>query len=95
MMGERPWGPRLTLKSPLASVVDDVIDEHAAATAAYGPFRSAHEAYAILLEEVDELWTEVKRKQTERDRTAMRREAVQVAAMAIRFAVDICGEEEK
>lgn len=49
---------------------------------------SAHEGYAVLLEEVDELWDHVKTKQSKRDLAAMRKEAIQVAAMALRFAAD-------
>lgn len=51
---------------------------------------SAHEGYAVLLEEVDELWEHVKVKQGERDVHEMAYEAIQVAAMAIRFVVDVC-----
>ncbi len=54
---------------------------------------SAHEGYAVLLEEVDELWDHVKVKQGKRDIAAMRKEAIQVAAMAIRFMLDVCNEE--
>lgn len=55
---------------------------------------SAHEGYAVLLEEVDELWEEVKRKQVDRSTQAMRKEAIQVAAMAIRFVLDVCDREK-
>lgn len=51
---------------------------------------SAHEGYAVLAEEVDELWDHVKVKQGERDIPEMTYEAVQVAAMALRFIVDVC-----
>ena len=65
------------------------------ARAKHGPMVSAHEGYAVLIEEVDELWEEVKRQ--ERDPAAMRKEALHVAAMALRFIVDVCdlpnGEE--
>jgi hypothetical protein len=54
------------------------------------PMNSAHEGYAVLLEEVDELWNEVKVKQGQRDLVKLRREGIQVAAMAIRFVHDIC-----
>lgn len=54
---------------------------------------SAHEGYGVLLEEVDELWDWVKTKQKNRDLKAMRTEALQIAAMAIRFAVEVCNEE--
>ncbi|SFW16281.1 hypothetical protein [Chitinophaga sancti] len=45
-------------------------------------FNSAHEGFAVLKEEVDELWDEVKK---DGSKERMRAEAVQVAAMAIRF----------
>lgn len=51
---------------------------------------SAHEGYAVLAEEVDELWDHVKVKQGKRDIPEMTYEAVQVAAMALRFIVDVC-----
>ena len=54
--------------------------------------QSAHEGYAVLLEEVDELWDEVKKnpsKYAHRDKD-MRKEAIQIAAMAIRFVLDVC-----
>src|SRR5262249_8403380 len=56
------------------------------------PANSAHEQYAVLLEEVDELWTHVKTNQKRRDLPAMRKEAIQVAAMALRFAAECCDE---
>lgn len=52
-------------------------------------FRSAHEGFAILKEEVDELWAEVIRH--DRDPAALKKEAIQVAAMALRFLSDVCG----
>jgi hypothetical protein len=56
----------------------------------YPKFHSAHEGYAVLLEEVEELWAEVKKSPKKRDPAAMRDEAIQVAAMALRFLIDIC-----
>lgn len=55
----------------------------------YGAFNSAHEGYAVLLEEVDELWEEVKKSPKKRDMNAIRTEAIQVAAMALRFLHDV------
>ncbi len=57
-----------------------------------GPFNSAHEGYAVILEELDELWDEVKKKQAERSSETLKKEAVQVGAMAMRFLVDIVSE---
>jgi hypothetical protein len=45
-----------------------------------------------LLEEIDELWDEVKKSPKKRNPVAMREEAVQVAAMALRFLIDVCQE---
>ena len=56
-------------------------------------YNSAHEAFGVLLEEVDELKAHVWTKQKNRDLDAMRRECFDVAAVAIRFAFDICNEE--
>lgn len=61
-----------------------VWDEVERASAKYPPFNSAHEGFAVLKEEVDELWDEVKANHPERQ-TA---EAIQVAAMAVRFLMD-------
>jgi len=61
----------------------------------YPPHNSAHEAYAILLEEMDELWDEVKKSPKKRDPDAMMEEAVHVAAMAVRFIVDVCMKESE
>lgn len=51
--------------------------------------RSAHEGYAILYEEVDELWDEVRAKQGDRSPAKMLAELVQIGAMAQRMAEDV------
>ena len=53
-------------------------------------FNSSHEGYAVLLEEVDELWQEVKAQSDERRYMAMRKECIQIAAMCLRFIDDVC-----
>jgi hypothetical protein len=50
-----------------------------------------HHGYAILLEEIDELWAEIKASQGTTHRGVS--EAVQVAAMAVRYLVDLCPDE--
>ncbi len=57
----------------------DIADQ---AMAKHGEFASLHEAYAVLLEEVDELWDEVKKKEELRDKENIRLELLQIAAMA-------------
>jgi len=66
-------------------------DEAARGRLTHGPHHSAHEAWAILHEECDELWDEVRKKCPSDEALAM--EAIQVAAMAVRFLQDICPEE--
>ena len=68
----------------------EILDELKRAQTLFPPFHSEHEGYAVLLEEVDELWDEVKGHVGQERRTAMRREAIQVAAMALRFLLDVC-----
>lgn len=64
-----------------------VEDELAVALERWPAFNSPHEGKAVIEEELDELWAEVK---ANRGRTpeAMA-EAVQVAAMAIRYIYDL------
>ena len=72
-----------------------VRNEYNKATKKFGTFHNAHEGYAVLLEEVDELWENVKLNQfthTGRD-ALMLVEAIQVGAMAIRFILDCCGDD--
>jgi NTP pyrophosphatase (non-canonical NTP hydrolase) len=52
--------------------------------------RSAHERFAILKEEVDELWDEIKGADDSEQMARMRPEAVQVAAMVLQFIEDVC-----
>ena len=52
-------------------------------------FSCYHHGYAVILEELDELWEEVKKKPRDRNKDALREEAMQVAAMGIRFMVDL------
>ena len=67
--------------------LDAIAAEHDRATAKFPTFNGAHEGYAVLLEEVDELWQEVKHGKNPDDLEA---EAVQVGAMALRFLLDVC-----
>jgi len=74
-------------------LVSEVVAELESATTKFAAFNSAHEGYAVLLEEVDELWDEVKNNQKTCSIEKMRREAVQIAAMALRFIEDVCEEK--
>lgn len=80
---------RLALELALADVATEMIS----ARSKFAPFNSAHEGFAVALEEVDELWDIVKCKQRDRDLDKMRREAIQAAAMFCAFAAECCGEK--
>ncbi len=51
----------------------------------FDPFNSAHEGWAVLMEEVDELWEAVRMKDSPERTQQMFEEAIQVGAMAMRF----------
>lgn len=74
----------------LDDILEDVKKEFEFATKKYGEFHSLHEAYAIVLEEMNELWEEVKASQKDKSRGQFaRKEAIQVATMAIRLIFDL------
>ena len=79
------------LKSPIG-LGEEAAVELQRAISLHAPMHSPHEGYAVLLEEVDELWDEVRKRHP--DRAAMRKEAIQIAAMALRFAHDVCDRED-
>ena len=70
-----------------------VADELRRAQQKHGPVASPHEGYAIIAEELDEFWQQVKKKPHKRDQRNMAEELVQVAAMAIRTLID-CVEDD-
>lgn len=57
-------------------------------------YASDHEAFAVLLEEVEEVKAWVWRKRADRDLDAMRRECVQIAAVATKWAAQLHRREE-
>jgi DNA helicase IV len=74
------------------SIAREIANEFYRAQARFKPFHSAHEGAAVIREEYDELWEEVKdnKRLPEEYRAAMRAEAIQVGAMALRFVHDVC-----
>lgn len=78
------------MKPEHAQFFEDASAELAKAQKAYTQFVSAHEGYAVIAEELDELWEAVRFPPRDRSRESMRRECVQIAAMAARFALELC-----
>jgi hypothetical protein len=60
-------------------------DEAESARAKFAPFNSAHEGYAVIAEELDELWDDIKANRKGPDIA----EAIQVGAMALRYIADM------
>lgn len=65
-----------------------VLQELGRAKAEYPKMTSLHEGYAILLEEVEELWAEIKKKPSERSKSQILQESIQVGAMIQRLVED-------
>jgi hypothetical protein len=55
----------------------------------YPRFNSLHVGYAVMLEEVEELWEMIRKSKELNADDRMRDEAIQIAAMAIRFIEDL------
>lgn len=82
----------MSMPEQLANDVHAILMEVESACRNWPAFNSAHEGFAVLLEEVDELKAHVWTNQKKRDLVAMKKEAKQVAAMAIRFMTEVCDE---
>lgn len=75
--------------------VANVILELRAAELTFPPMASYHEGFAILWEEVDELWEQIRTRDSTPGRDArIRGEATQVCAMALRLLQDLCSKDE-
>lgn len=73
------------MKQPTAdAVLNKVLHAYECARQKHSPMQSAHEGYAVILEELDEVWDEIKTDRFE----AAKAEMLQVAAMAIAFIVE-------
>ncbi len=70
----------------LDAILQEIKEESIHAHNKYGNFRSKHEAYAVILEESEELWDTIRKKQPD-ERT--REEAIQVAAAVVCFLQDL------
>ena len=82
-MGETQW-----------KFLDDMRLELEQAEALHGPYASYHEAYAVILEELDEFWEIVRKKTQDRNDREAYIELVQIAVTAWRTARDLgleCG----
>lgn len=79
--------------SEITKLMAEINRELLSALENWPTFNSAHEGFAVLMEEMDEMKAHVWTNQKKRDLIAMRKEAIQVAAMAARFALEVSSEE--
>lgn len=89
--GNNMNGGNALLEARIDSVLSSVKAELYRAMTKHRSMASAHEGFSVIREEFDkELWEHVCRD------TAVtvegKSEALQVAAMAVRFALDVCGD---
>ena len=75
----------------MSTIFSDIEYELAKARLKHSPMQSRHEGYAVLLEEVDELWDAIKQDAPTKD---VREEAIQVAAMAIALISETLDNDE-
>jgi len=71
-------------------IVKDMLAEFHRASKLYPNFHSNHEGYAVIKEEVDELWDEIKKSKDVRGNDRIRQELIQVGAMVMRYLNNLC-----
>jgi hypothetical protein len=67
-------------------ILMEIQDEFQNARLKFKPMRGPHEGYAVILEEFEEMWDEIKKN----DREETRKEAIQVGAMILAFILEVC-----
>lgn len=89
----------MTEENKITNALVEIETEYRSARNKFPAFHSAHEGYAVLLEEVDELveavnrlWDEVKKQYSPERQAGMKREAIQVGAMALAIILENCLE---
>lgn len=80
--------------SPLENRIDRALaqlrTELLKAMKKHPPMATAHHGYAVILEELDELWDHVKADTGQTEEA--RKEAMQIAAMGLRYSLDVAPE---
>lgn len=85
--GKKILTTSMEVPDELVEIVAAVLEELTSAQEQYPPFNSPHEGWATIFEEDWELFDEVRKKKP--IKVNMYHEAKQVAAMGIRFMLDI------
>ena len=79
--------------------INEIINEYNRASQEFNPFASAHEGIAVIEKEFMELRDEIywgHNKTTDRQliKNKMKKETIQLAAMSLRFLIDIIEKEK-
>lgn len=74
-------------RAVIAEIMNEIEKELITAISLFSPDNSPHEGYAVIKEEVDELWDLVKGNEGWKPQAM--KEAVQIAAMAARYIYDL------
>lgn len=88
-MSDVPNGGSSPVTEGFEQLLWDVEVELSNALTRFASFNSGHEGWAVIREEVDELWEEVKANRS--SSAEARTEAIQIAAMALRYVLDVTG----
>ena len=65
-------------------------NEYLRASDLYSDFNSNHEGYAVIKEELDELWDEIKKTKGTKGNKNITNELIQIGAMVIRYLDNLC-----
>lgn len=76
------WAPVPVIGAELAKAIDEEVRRTRKKWGSQ--YASLHECYAVILEELDELWEITRKKRKNRDPEDLRDELIQIAATAIR-----------
>jgi len=79
-----------TILMPVEQIFKDIENEFNRANRIFPNFHSPHEGYGVILEELDELWDQIKINKNCTGNRLMRNELIQVAAMAVKFIDNLC-----
>jgi len=73
-----------------SKIFNDIYKEVERANSLYPAFHSNHEAYAVILEELDEVWDEIKKSKEVTGNEQIKSELIQVAAMCVKYIENLC-----
>lgn len=74
------------LHTKLMELHNKVYEEYVSARKKFGPFDNAHEGYAVILEELDEIWDHIRCNSSYSE---MEIEVVQLATMVFAFWIEL------